>query len=168
MSTETASTTTPTKQALNRAHGLAKAFLASLPRRPVSHSPSPEELAAALDEAFPETGSDPAAVVGEWFTRAERGITASPGPRFFGFVTGGVTPAALAGDWLASAIDQNAGLWASSPAAAQTGRPALAQGTLRAASGMGWRADQRHHHGQPRRTVRRTAVGRPPPTRTNG
>jgi glutamate/tyrosine decarboxylase-like PLP-dependent enzyme len=77
-------------------------------------------MAAALDEALPENGSDPAAVVGEWFTRAERGITASPGPRFFGFVTGGVTPAALAGDWLASAIDQNAGLWASSPAAAQT------------------------------------------------
>jgi hypothetical protein len=109
-----------TERALARAHALASAFLASLPERPVSHVPSPEEMAAALDEALPETGSDPAAVLDEWFARAERGITASPGPRFFGFVTGGVTPAALAGDWLASAIDQNAGLWASSPAAAQT------------------------------------------------
>ena len=109
-----------TEAALARVHALAIAFLASLPDRPVSQVPSPEEMAAVLDEALPESGGDAAAVVDEWFTRAERGITASPGPRFFGFVTGGVTPAALAGDWLASAIDQNAGLWASSPAAAQT------------------------------------------------
>ena len=109
-----------TEAALARAHALATSFLASLPDRPVSQMPSPEEMAAALDEALPESGGDAAAVVDEWFTRAERGITASPGPRFFGFVTGGVTPSALAGDWLASAIDQNAGLWASSPAATQT------------------------------------------------
>ena len=109
-----------TEQALATAHELASAFLASLASRPVSRVPSPAEMAAALDEPLPDTGSDPAAVVQEWFTRAEQGITASPGPRFFGFVTGGVTPAALAGDWLASTIDQNAGLWAASPAAAQT------------------------------------------------
>lgn len=121
MSAEIDSTAaTVTEQALSRAHALASAFLASLPERPVARLPSAEEMAAALDEALPESGSDPAAVLDQWFARAERGITASPGPRFFGFVTGGVTPAALAGDWLASAIDQNAGMWASSPAAAQT------------------------------------------------
>jgi len=108
------------ERALDRAHELASAFLASLAHRPVSRVPTPAEMAAVLDEPLPESGSDPAGVLDEWFARAERGITASPGPRFFGFVTGGVTPAALAGDWFASAIDQNAGLWASSPAAAQT------------------------------------------------
>jgi glutamate/tyrosine decarboxylase-like PLP-dependent enzyme len=38
--------------------------------------------------------------------------------RFFGWVIGGVLPATLAADWLTSTWDQNAGLLASSPAAA--------------------------------------------------
>jgi glutamate/tyrosine decarboxylase-like PLP-dependent enzyme len=107
-------------RALGAARRLAEDYLDGLRERPVAREVDPAELAAALDEPLPEKGCDPAEALAEWWRRAEPGIVASPGPRFFGFVNGGATPAALAGDWLASALDQNAGLWLCSPAAAET------------------------------------------------
>ena len=48
----------------------------------------------------------------------EGGLIGSAGGRFFGWVIGGVVPAALAADWMTSAWQQNAALYSTSPAAA--------------------------------------------------
>jgi glutamate/tyrosine decarboxylase-like PLP-dependent enzyme len=99
---------------LDRAHDLAAAWLAGLAERHVGATGEADGLRVAL----PERGEDPVAVVDALAAGADPGLVASPGPRYFGFVTGGVFPAALAADWLTSAWDQNTALHVMSPAAA--------------------------------------------------
>lgn len=60
-----------------------------------------------MDE-LPEKGSGAMATLDFFEKNYAHLITNSAGPRYFGFVTGGSTPAAVAGDWLVSAYDQNA------------------------------------------------------------
>jgi glutamate/tyrosine decarboxylase-like PLP-dependent enzyme len=82
-------------------------YLDSLATRPV-HDPGSEELLARLGGPLPETGVGAAPAVAALLDVGTRAGTASAGPRFFHFVTGGVTEAALAADWTASLFDQNA------------------------------------------------------------
>ena len=79
------------------------------------------ELAADHLESLGERHAGPIAGFDELARGAAPGLVASPGPRYFGFVTGGALPAALAADWLTSAWDQNAALHTMSPAAAADG-----------------------------------------------
>jgi glutamate/tyrosine decarboxylase-like PLP-dependent enzyme len=67
---------------------------------------------------LPDQGAESLEVIEELIAGAEPGVVAMPSGRFFGWVIGGVLPATLAADWLTSTWDQNAGLLASSPAAA--------------------------------------------------
>ncbi len=99
-------------------------FLGDLSERPVNARYDVDEVAAALGGPLPEHGAEPLAVIGELLAGAEPGVVAMPSPRFFGWVIGGVLPAALGADWLTSVWDQNAGLLASSPAAAGAERVA--------------------------------------------
>ncbi len=55
--------------------------------------------------------------IGDLMSRAEPGLAACTGPRFFGWVIGGCHPAGLAADWLTGLWHQNAGNHRGMPAA---------------------------------------------------
>ncbi|MFN8011099.1 MAG: aminotransferase class V-fold PLP-dependent enzyme [Holophagaceae bacterium] len=102
---------------LRQAFEASLAFRRALPDRPVGARASLGELRAALDRPLPETGADPGTVLADLARNAEPGLIGEPGPRFFGYVIGGSSEAALGADWLTSAWDQNAGLYSAAPAA---------------------------------------------------
>src|ERR1700740_3204875 len=104
--------------ALKRALAHALGRLASEENRPVAATADLEELRGRFERPLPQSGTDPAQVIDDLVRDVEGGIIGSTGGRFFGWVIGGSLPAALAADWLTSAWDQNAGLAATSPAAA--------------------------------------------------
>jgi glutamate/tyrosine decarboxylase-like PLP-dependent enzyme len=108
----------PDRRALLRQTAdLAADFLDGLDTRPVRASASHDELVASMGGELPERGEAAGEVVEHLATIADPGLIGSAGPRYFGFVIGGSLPSALAADWLTSAWDQNAGLYAIGPSA---------------------------------------------------
>jgi glutamate/tyrosine decarboxylase-like PLP-dependent enzyme len=105
--------------ALELAAREAREYLDDLATRPVLDAGAADEL-AGWDPPLPEDGDGPLPALAELTGRARAAATRSSGPRFFHFVMGGATPAALAADWLTSTYDQVAFGWASSPLAART------------------------------------------------
>ncbi len=80
----------------------AARLLEGVDNRPVAVRPAPPPR-AALSAA----GKGFDAALADFQARWAPGFAACAGPRYLGFVTGGATPASLAGDWLTSAFDQN-------------------------------------------------------------
>lgn len=69
--------------------------------------PVGREYSVTPDDILPDVGSGALEALKKFRETYEHLMVASSGPRYFGFVTGGVTPAALAGDWLTTVFDQN-------------------------------------------------------------
>ncbi len=103
---------------LSQAKELATAFLDGLPRRPVGVTTPVEMLRRRVAHPLPDEGVEASQVIRDLASDVEPGLVASAGPHYYGFVIGGSLPVALAADWLTSAWDQNACLYAQSPAAA--------------------------------------------------
>jgi glutamate/tyrosine decarboxylase-like PLP-dependent enzyme len=104
--------------ALELASGEARRYLEGLRDAPVMPAGA-EARIEAWSDPMPEDGDGALSAVAELATRGRDAAVRSSGPRFFHFVMGGGTPAALASDWLTSAYDQVAYAWTSSPFAAR-------------------------------------------------
>jgi glutamate/tyrosine decarboxylase-like PLP-dependent enzyme len=101
---------------LDRTREIAAAHLGQIRERRVGSLADYNTLLETMGGPLPEHGEAPIDVIERLAAQADPGLVTTPGPRYFGFVTGGVLPAALAADWLASAWDQNSFSFVLSPA----------------------------------------------------
>ena len=107
-------TTAFVKELLHEASRRAELFVSHVNRQRVA--PSPESVARleTLAQPLPEEPTDPREVLALLDDYGSPATVASTGGRYFGFVTGGTLPAALAANWLA-AWDQNCAFRVMSP-----------------------------------------------------
>lgn len=106
------------EKVIEAANGPATEYLQSLPNRPVYRPTDPGEIRALLGGPLPVEGTAPEEVVAALAHDLEPFVTAHASGRYFGFVIGGLHPASYGAELLASAWDQNAGLYAAAPGVA--------------------------------------------------
>ena len=104
----------------------ANRYLESLGDRAVRPDPAAVTRLAELDIALPAEGMQGAEVLKLLDERVGPATMAMAGPRFFGFVIGGALPVTVAANWLATAWDQNTGLYRSTPGTSHLEQVALA------------------------------------------
>lgn len=97
------------------AMGPAGNYLASLPRRRVYRPADPDEIRDVVGGPLPEGGEDPARVVSRLAHDLDPYIAAHASGRYFGFVIGGLHPAAYGAELLCTTWDQNAPLYGVAP-----------------------------------------------------
>jgi glutamate/tyrosine decarboxylase-like PLP-dependent enzyme len=106
------------KQVLELALRHALEYLDHLDERPVGPTVSVSELRARTCKPWNTEGLDATQVIDELVRDISGGLDNSANARFYAWVIGGTLPSALAADWLTSTWDQNAGMYAVSPASA--------------------------------------------------
>lgn len=108
----------------SRAAQVAAEYRLKVGELPVQPSTGRVELDKAFGGPLPRDPTPAAEVVERLVAAAEPGLVATVGPRYFGFVIGGASPAASAADVLAVGWDQCAYNEALSPSAAAAERAA--------------------------------------------
>lgn len=73
----------------------------------LEHRPTSTNHVVEYKESLAEKGIGTLGALQQFNERFEPLIVSSSGPRYWGFVTGGSTPASIVGDWLTSIYDQN-------------------------------------------------------------
>ena len=96
----------------------AEAYRRTCATRRIAPATSDVDALRALEEPFPDAPSAPEDVLAILDRVGSPATVATTGGRFYGFVNGGVLPAALAASWLVSTWDQNVALRVMSPAGA--------------------------------------------------
>ena len=104
---------------LNLAAERARRYIRDVPERNVGPSRAAVAALAGLHEPFPPSPGDPGEIIARLDEIGSAATTANTGGRYFGFVNGGILPAALAAHWLAGAWNQNVALRAMSPIGAE-------------------------------------------------
>lgn len=106
------------RQALSLAAEEALRYMETIAEQPVRPKGA-DEAAMRFGGPLPEEGDGATAAIRALLDDGMDAVIRSGGPRFFHFVIGGSTPAALAADWLTSTFDQNNGAWVATPLAAR-------------------------------------------------
>src|SRR5947209_7126416 len=110
---------------LSLAADKARSYVRGAGERRVGPSEAAVAALAELHEPFPLSPCDPMAVIKRLDEIGSTATVATTGGRYFGFVNGGMVPAALAANWLAAAWNQNAALRVMSPIGAELEEVAL-------------------------------------------
>lgn len=105
------------RKSLDSAFKHAIAHLENLDQTSVAATASLETLRAQLTKPLERSCIPAERVIEELTNDVAGGLLGSAGGRFFGWVIGGALPAAVAADWLTASWQQNAALYACSPAA---------------------------------------------------
>jgi glutamate/tyrosine decarboxylase-like PLP-dependent enzyme len=112
------SNNSPYRPLLQKTVNYALNYLENLNLTSVSATATYADLKASLNHSLPDQGIDSEKVIDDLVNDTHGGLLGSAGGRFFGWVIGGSVPASLAADWMTSAWDQNAAIYAGSPAEA--------------------------------------------------
>lgn len=107
------------KAVFEQARAYAYDYMDNVEKRPVIPTEDALKSLNVFDEALPEQSCDSTSILSLLNDYGSPATMAQTAGRYFGFVNGSSTPAALASKWLSDVWDQNAALYVISPIASQ-------------------------------------------------